>query len=65
MNEYKRIFRDNPDGEEILKDLYQRFNNPARLDGGIDAILNTYYRAGQRDVLDYMVKKSYEGANED
>lgn len=58
MNAYTRIFLDNPDGEEILKDLMARFRAGAKTEGGIGAILETYVWIGQRSVLEYIISKT-------
>ena len=39
----------------ILEDLVRRFSRPTVTKGGIDAVLETYHRAGQRSVVDWIV----------
>jgi len=52
---YARLFEGHQDGPLVLDDLINRFARPAKLEGGIDAITVTYYRAGQRAVLDFVI----------
>ena len=60
MTPYSRIFLQNPDGQEILQDLYKRFNKGAEVGSGIDSILQTYINDGQRRVLDYIFNRANE-----
>lgn len=52
---YARVFENHAEGALILEDLVRIFHRPAKLTGGIDAILNTYHREGSRAVVDYIV----------
>ena len=52
--EFALIFKDHKLGQSILDDLDRRFNGAAVLDGGVDAVIKTYYRSGQRSVIDYI-----------
>lgn len=52
--EYKALFEDDTRGAAILEDLIARFVRPAVTDGGIDAVLKTYERNGQRKPLDFI-----------
>ena len=54
---YARIFDENRDGANILEELTRRFARPAKLEGGIDAVLATYHRDGQRSVLEFIVNR--------
>lgn len=51
---YKELFEDDRRGAAILEDLIQRFARPAVQTGGIDAVLQTYHRLGERKVLDFI-----------
>lgn len=55
--EYALIFEDHKIGAAILEDLTQIFARPAVVKGGIDAVLETYQRDGQRRVLEYIVSQ--------
>ncbi|WP_342051989.1 MULTISPECIES: Bbp19 family protein [unclassified Cupriavidus] len=52
---YKQIFEDDRRGAAILEHLTQLFARPAVTTGGVDAILQTYVRDGQRRVLEHIV----------
>jgi predicted TIM-barrel enzyme len=52
---FKEVFEDSRAGQIVLESLIQRFAQDAVTDGGIDAVLKTYQRTGQRRVLDYIV----------
>ena len=52
---YADIFEDDTRGAAILEDLIARFSRPTVTKGGIDAVLETYHRAGQRSVVDWIV----------
>jgi hypothetical protein len=52
---YLELFEQHPTGRLVLDDLIARFTERAVTDGGIDAILKTYQRMGQRRVLDHIV----------
>lgn len=54
---YLNVFEGHPEGRLILEDLTQRFARPAICKGGIDAVLETYQRDGQRRVLEYIVNQ--------
>lgn len=54
-NTYADIFEDDTRGAAILEDLVRRFSRPTVTKGGIDAVLETYHRAGQRSVVDWIV----------
>jgi hypothetical protein len=49
------MFDGHQDGPAILEDLTRRFCRPAKTDGGIDAVLQTYHRAGARAVVEFIV----------
>lgn len=55
--EYAELFEMDRRGARILEDLIQRFNRPAVSTGGIDAILQTFERGGQRNVIEFMVNQ--------
>jgi hypothetical protein len=52
---YADIFEGHPSGVLVLEDLVRRFTRPAVTDGGIDAVLKTYQRVGERRVLDHIL----------
>lgn len=52
---YADIFEDDARGAAVLEDLVKRFSRPAVSKGGIDAVLETYRRIGQREVVDWIV----------
>ena len=52
---YKQVFEDDRRGAAILEHLTQLFARPAVTTGGIDAVLQTYHRDGQRRVLEFIV----------
>lgn len=52
---YKQVFEDDRRGAAILEHLTKLFARPAVTAGGIDAVLQTYHRDGQRRVLEYIV----------
>lgn len=54
---YQRVFEEYRDGAQILEELLRRFSRPAVDEGGIDAILKTYKRAGAREVLEFIVAR--------
>lgn len=54
---YARLFDANPDGQKVLDDLYRRFCRPAVTEGGVDAVIKTYHRAGARAVVEYILAR--------
>jgi len=54
---YARVFENHAEGALILEDLARRFHRPAKLEGGIDAIITTYHREGARSVVDFIVNQ--------
>jgi hypothetical protein len=52
---FREVFEQHPAGVLILEHLINRFTRPAVTDGGIDAVLKTYLRQGQRQPLDYIL----------
>lgn len=55
--EYKALFEDDKRGAVILEHLIQVFARPAVVSGGIDAVLTTYQRDGQRRVLEFITSQ--------
>lgn len=50
---YLDVFERHPAGAAVLADLAKRFaGKGAVVKGGIDAVLETYRRAGNREVID-------------
>lgn len=54
---YARVFEEYRDGAAILEELTRRFARPAKLEGGIDAVLTTYHRDGARSVIEFIVAR--------
>jgi len=52
--DYADIFEVDKRGQRILEDLICRFVRSSVTDGGIDAVLKTYERIGQRKPLDFI-----------
>lgn len=52
--DYKLIFEDHKVGAAILEQLIQIFARPAVVQGGIDAVLQTYHRDGSRRVMEHI-----------
>ena len=55
--DYADIFETDRRGARLLEDLIQRFSRPGVSKGGIDAILQTYERNGQRNVIEFIVNQ--------
>lgn len=53
--DYSDLFEVDKRGARILEDLIRRFVRPSVTDGGIDAVLKTYERMGQRKPLDFIM----------
>lgn len=51
---FRAVFETDKRGAALLEYLIQRFSEAAVTDGGIDAVLKTYQRMGQRRPLDYI-----------
>lgn len=54
---FKRVFEQHAEGIIALDHLVRRFSKNAVTKGGIDAILETYIRAGHREVLDHILSR--------
>lgn len=54
-HDYKTLFEDNPIGVLVLEKLVQRFSKPAKLEGGIDAVIQTYHRMGEQAVVQHIL----------
>jgi len=55
--DYRTLFEHTPLGVRILEDLWAKFARPPVTEGGIDAVLKTFTRAGERNVLEHIVRK--------
>lgn len=53
--DYAALFEDDRRGAAILEHLTRLFARPAVTTGGIDAVLQTYHRDGQRRVIEFIV----------
>lgn len=64
--DYKRLFEEAAGGEAILEDLVRRFSLPPSFDEH-NAAIKTYYRAGQRSVVDFILSRinRANGVNDD
>lgn len=56
-DDYRDLFEIDRRGQRILEDLIARFVRPAVTDGGIDAVLKTFERQGQRKPLDFIMQQ--------
>lgn len=54
--EYLDLFETDRRGARILEDLILRFSQPPVTTGGIDAVLKTYLRMGQTEVINHIVR---------
>lgn len=52
--DYADLFEVDKRGQRILEDLIARYVRPPVTDGGIDAVLKTYERMGQRKPIDFI-----------
>ncbi len=55
--EYKAIFEDDRRGAALLDDLTARFARSVYVKGGHEADRETCYRAGMRDVIEFIVSQ--------
>ena len=55
--DYADLFEVDKRGQRILEDLIRRFVRPPVTTGGIDAVLQTYDRMGQRKPLDFILQQ--------
>jgi hypothetical protein len=55
--DYRLVFEEHPVGVLVLEDLIKRFVRPPVLEGGIDAVLQTFARSGQRIPLDFIMNQ--------
>jgi hypothetical protein len=55
--DYADLFEIDRRGARILEDLILRFVRPPVAKGGIDAVLETYMRLGQRNPLDFVTNQ--------
>lgn len=54
---YARVFDMTPEGKAVLEELVRIFARPAKLTGGIDAILATYHNDGARRVVEFIASQ--------
>lgn len=54
--DYQHLFEQTAGGEAILDDLITRFSLPPSFDEH-NAEIKTYYRAGQRSVIDFILSR--------
>ncbi|HDS4827704.1 hypothetical protein QU827_20415 [Citrobacter koseri] len=55
--DFKRIFEEMPGGQPVLEELTRRFGRAAYVPGGTEGDRETCYRAGQRSVLDFILRE--------
>lgn len=55
-DDYKVVFEDSMAGQLVLDDLIARFAGQIFVKGGHEGDRETCYRAGKRDVVEYIVK---------
>jgi hypothetical protein len=54
---YRAIFETDKRGAAILEDMVRLFSKPASTEGGIDAVLKTYHRMGENNVVQHIVRQ--------
>jgi len=54
---YARVFVNNPEGALVLAEMEKRFVRRVVTEGGIDAVIKTYYHQGQRDVIEWIANR--------
>ncbi len=54
---YREVFESSMAGQVVLDDLVARFTERAVTDGGIDAVLKTYLRMGENNVVQHIVRQ--------
>lgn len=54
---YRQVFEVNVTGQRVFLHLSKMFAKPPDLTGGPDALLVTYVRAAQREVLDHILRQ--------
>lgn len=59
---YSRLFEGSETGKAVFEDLVLRFARRHVTSGGIDAVLQTYERAGARSVIEYITGKINQAA---
>lgn len=55
--DFKRVFEEMPGGAEVLNELTRRFGRAVYVTGGNEGDRETCYRAGQRSVLDFILRE--------
>ncbi|EAB3658210.1 hypothetical protein JF078_003715 [Salmonella enterica] len=55
--DFKRIFEEMPGGQPVLEELTRRFGRASYVPGGTEGDRETCYRAGQRSVLDFILRE--------
>ncbi|MCL2899776.1 Bbp19 family protein [Brenneria tiliae] len=65
--DYKRLFEETPGGPEVLDELTRRFGGSVFVKGGTEGDRQTCFNAGQRDVLDFILRRlnQADGVNDD
>lgn len=54
---YAQLFDEFQLGKDVLEELIRKFSRPAKREGGIDAVIETYHRAGARSVVEFIVSR--------
>jgi len=55
--DYAMVFEDHKVGAAIFEQMTARFANKVYVKGGLEADRQTCYNAGQRDVIEFIVKQ--------
>lgn len=65
--DYKRLFEETAGGAEVLDELTRRFGGSIFVKGGPEGDRQTWFKAGQRDVLDFILRQLNlaDGVNDD
>lgn len=65
--DYRRLFEETPGGPQVLEELTRRFGGAVFVKGGPEGDRQTCFNAGQRDVLDFILRRLNEadGVNDD
>lgn len=54
---YARVFEQHAEGALVLEDMIRRFAKPPVLEGGIDGIRKSDFRAGARSVVEFITNR--------
>ena len=54
---YRQVFEVDKRGAMLLEHLVVLFSKGAKVEGGIDAVLTTYHRLGENNVVQHIVRQ--------